>query len=59
MSSFYKAVDMLPAQKRDICLMKVQEELTNRGNCGTDESIRKYYQDALFGSVETSPYPSK
>ena len=29
MSSFYKAVDMLPAQKRDICLMKVQEELTN------------------------------
>ena len=26
MSSFYKAVDMLPAQKRDICLMKLRKE---------------------------------
>lgn len=30
MDSFYKAVDMLPPQKRSICLMKVEEELTNK-----------------------------
>ena len=30
MSSFYKAVDMLPAQNGIFGLMKVQEELTNR-----------------------------
>ena len=55
MSSFYKAVDMLPAQKRGYLLDESTRGTDKSGNCGTDESIRKYYQDALFGSVETSP----
>ncbi|WP_303004918.1 RNA polymerase sigma factor [Bacteroides congonensis] len=51
MSSFYKAVDMLPAQKRDICLMKVQEELTNqeiaeRMNLSIN-TIKTHYSEAL------------
>jgi len=51
MSSFYKAVDMLPAQKRDICLMKVQEELTNqeiaeRMNLSVN-TIKTHYSEAL------------
>lgn len=29
MSLFYKALDKLPPQKREICLMKVRDELTN------------------------------
>ena len=50
MSSFYKAVDMLPAQKRDICL-KVQEELTNqeiaeRMNLSVN-TIKTHYSEAL------------
>lgn len=51
MSSFYKAVDMLPAQKRDICMMKVQEELTNqeiaeRMNLSVN-TIKTHYSEAL------------
>lgn len=51
MSSFYKAADMLPAQKRDICLMKVQEELTNqeiaeRMNLSIN-TIKTHYSEAL------------
>ena len=51
MSSFYKAVDMLPAQKRDICLMKVQEELTNqeiaeRMNLSVN-TTKTHYSEAL------------
>lgn len=51
MSSFYKAVDMLPVQKRDICLMKVQEELTNqeiaeRMNLSVN-TIKTHYSEAL------------
>ena len=51
MSSFYKAVDMLPAQKQDICLMKVQEELTNqeiaeRMNLSVN-TIKTHYSEAL------------
>lgn len=51
MSSFYKAVDMLPAQKRDICLMKVQEELTNqeiaeRMNLSVN-TIKTHYSEVL------------
>ena len=51
MSSFYKAVEMLPAQKRDICLMKVQEELTNqeiaeRMNLSVN-TIKTHYSEAL------------
>lgn len=51
MSSFYKAVDMLPAQKRDICLMKVEEDLTNqeiaqRMNLSIN-TIKTHYSEAL------------
>ncbi len=51
MSSFYKAVEMLPVQKRDICLMKVQEELTNqeiaeRMNLSVN-TIKTHYSEAL------------
>lgn len=51
MSSFYKAVDMLPPQKRDICLMKVEEELTNqeiaeRMNLSVN-TIKTHYSEAL------------
>lgn len=51
MSSFYKAVDMLPAQKREICMMKVREELTNqeiaeRMNLSVN-TIKTHYSEAL------------
>lgn len=51
MSSFYKALDMLPAQKREICLMKVEEELTNqeiaeRMNLSIN-TIKTHYSEAL------------
>lgn len=51
MTSFYKAVNLLPAQKRDICLMKVQEELTNqeiaeRMNLSVN-TIKTHYSEAL------------
>lgn len=51
MSSFYKAVDKLPAQKREICLMKVREELTNqeiaeRMNLSVN-TIKTHYSEAL------------
>lgn len=51
MSSFYRALDMLPAQKREICLMKVEEELTNqeiaeRMNLSIN-TIKTHYSEAL------------
>ncbi|WP_455584404.1 RNA polymerase sigma factor [Bacteroides sp.] len=51
MSCFYKAVDRLPAQKREICLMKVREELTNqeiaeRMNLSVN-TIKTHYSEAL------------
>ena len=51
MSCFYKAVDMLPAQKREICLLKVREELTNqeiaeRMNLSVN-TIKTHYSEAL------------
>lgn len=51
MSSFYKALDMLPTQKREICLMKVEEELTNqeiaeRMNLSIN-TIKTHYSEAL------------
>lgn len=51
MSGFYKAVDMLPAQKREICLLKVQEELTNqeiaeRMNLSVN-TVKTHYSEAL------------
>ena len=51
MASFYKAVDMLPPQKRSICLMKVKEELTNqeiaeRMNLSVN-TVKTHYTEAL------------
>ena len=51
MASFYKAVDMLPPQKRSICLMKVKEELTNqeiaeRMNLSVN-TVKTHYAEAL------------
>lgn len=51
MSLFYKALDKLPPQKRDICLMKIREELTNqeiadRLNLSVN-TIKTHYSDAL------------
>ena len=51
MASFYKAVDMLPPQKRSICLMKVLEELTNqeiaeRMNLSVN-TVKTHYTEAL------------
>ena len=51
MVSFYKAVDMLPPQKRSICLMKVKEELTNqeiaeRMNLSVN-TVKTHYTEAL------------
>lgn len=48
---FYKAVDMLPPQKRSICLMKVKEELTNqeiaeRMNLSVN-TVKTHYSEAL------------
>lgn len=51
MSLFYKAVDQLPVQKREICLMKVQEELSNQEIAErmklSVNTIKTHYSDAL------------
>lgn len=51
MSLFYKAVDMLPAQKREICLMKVRDELSNQEIADhlklSINTIKTHYSDAL------------
>ena len=51
MSIFYKAVDMLPPQKREICLMKVREELSNQEIADrlklSINTIKTHYSDAL------------
>lgn len=51
MSLFYKALDKLPPQKRDICLMKVRDELTNREIAEkmklSVNTIKTHYSDAL------------
>lgn len=51
MSLFYQAVDMLPPQKRDICLMKVQEELSNQEIADrlklSINTIKTHYSEAL------------
>lgn len=51
MSNFYKAVDMLPVQKREICLMKVREELTNQEIAGrmklSVNTVKTHYSEAL------------
>ena len=51
MSNFYKAVDMLPVQKREICLMKVREELTNQEIAErmklSVNAVKTHYSEAL------------
>lgn len=51
MSLFYKAVDMLPSQKREICLMKVRDELSNQEIADhlklSINTIKTHYSDAL------------
>ena len=51
MSIFYKAVDMLPPQKREICLMKVREALSNQEIADrlklSINTIKTHYSDAL------------
>ncbi len=51
MDIFYKALDKLPEQKREICLMKVREELSNkeiaeRMNLSVN-TIKTHYSEAL------------
>ena len=51
MSLFYKALDKLPPQKREICLMKVRDELTNpeiaeRMQLSVN-TIKTHYSEAL------------
>ena len=51
MDIFYKALDKLPEQKREICLLKVREELSNkeiaeRMNLSVN-NIKTHYSEAL------------
>lgn len=51
MSCFYQAVDLLPPQKKEICLMKITEELTNQEIADrmhlSINTIKTHYSDAL------------
>ncbi len=51
MSLFYEALDKLPPQKREICLMKVREELTNQEIADrlqlSVNTIKTHYSEAL------------
>lgn len=51
MSLFYKALDMLPSQKREVCLMKVRDELSNHEIAERMElsvnTIKTHYSEAL------------
>lgn len=51
MSLFYKALDMLPLQKREVCLMKVRDELTNQEIAErmklSINTIKTHYSEAL------------
>lgn len=51
MTILYKAVDMLPPQKREICLMKINEELSNQEIADrlklSINTIKTHYSDAL------------
>lgn len=51
MSLFYEALDKLPPQKREICLMKVREELTNQEIADRMQlsvnTIKTHYSEAL------------
>lgn len=51
MSLFYEALGKLPPQKRDICLMKVREELTNQEIADrlqlSVNTVKTHYSEAL------------
>lgn len=51
LSLFYEAVALLPTQKRDICLMKVRDELSNKDIAGklglSVNTIKAHYSEAL------------
>lgn len=51
MSLFYKALDRLPPQKREICMMKVRDELTNQEIAErmhlSVNTIKTHYSEAL------------
>lgn len=51
MSLFYKALDMLPLQKREVCLLKVRDELTNQEIAErmklSINTIKTHYSEAL------------
>jgi len=51
MSLFYKALDKLPATKREICLLKVRDELTNQEIAEklklSVNTIKTHYSEAL------------
>lgn len=51
MSLFYQALDKLPPQKREICLLKVREELTNQEIADrlqlSVNTIKTHYSEAL------------
>ena len=51
MSLFYEALDRLPPQKREICLMKVRDELTNQEIAErmhlSVNTIKTHYSEAL------------
>lgn len=53
MDIFYKALGKLPEQKREICLLKVREELSNKEIAERMEPVGKYHKDTLLGIVET------
>ena len=50
-SLFYKAINLLPSQKRDICLMKVRDELSNKDIASklglSVNTIKTHYSEAL------------
>ncbi|WP_302285565.1 RNA polymerase sigma-70 factor [Bacteroides clarus] len=51
MSLFYQALDKLPSQKREICIMKVRDELTNQEIAErmhlSVNTIKTHYSEAL------------
>lgn len=51
MSLFYQAVELLPPQKREICLMKIKEELSNQEIADklklSINAVKTHYSEAL------------
>lgn len=51
MSLFYQAVELLPPQKREICLMKIKEELSNQEIADklklSINTVKTHYSEAL------------